>query len=34
MTPNEHIQPTHNSARLFAHGFAIFAQTPHSVVVG
>ncbi len=32
--PNEHIQPTHNSVRLFAHGCAIVAQTPHYIVVG
>jgi len=31
---NNYIQPTHNSARLFAYGFAIVAQTPHSGVVG
>ena len=32
--PNDHMQPTHNSAQLFAHGFAISAQTPRSVVDG
>jgi hypothetical protein len=31
---NKYIQPTRNSARLFAHGFAIVAQTPRSVAVG
>jgi hypothetical protein len=31
---NKYIQPTHNSTRLFAHGFAIVAQTPRSVAVG
>ena len=34
VSPNNHIQPTRNSARLFAHGFAIVAQTPHYVAVG
>ena len=33
-TANKNIQPTHNSARLFAHGFAIIAQTPRSIVGG
>jgi hypothetical protein len=31
---NKNIQPTHNSARLFAHGFAIIAQTPRSAMFG
>jgi hypothetical protein len=31
---NKNIQPTHNSARLFAHAFGIFAQTPRFVAVG
>jgi hypothetical protein len=31
---NNHIQPTHNTARLFAHGYAIIAQTPLRVAAG
>jgi hypothetical protein len=31
---NNHIQPTHNTARLFAHAFGIIAQTLLRVVVG